>query len=194
MFPSTFPGMGPFLSDFLSDSPVLVDEFYTLLKRAIHLDCARKASDLPRDIRDEVVNETIVLLRSPNRASFDPNRGSAESYLYFAAKSAIKNVRVAYGLVTVKPGEDDAPVPVEALLVDEEIADPGHPEYKMHLVVLTNEILERAGQPMRFLLAQIYLRGEDQETVLTTAGLDRFSFRRRCQKIGRDSEALRKCA
>jgi hypothetical protein len=185
--------MEPFLLDFLSDAPVLVEEFYKLLKQAIQIHCARKASDLPIDIRDEVLQETLTLLCSPGRAAYNASRGSAESFLYFTVRSAIKNIRAAYGFRT-EPAGDELHVLVQDSELDVEITDPGRPEHKILLMVLTNEILDRAGQPMAGVLSRIYLQGEDQEAVLEQAGLDRFSFRRRCLKIGREVAALRKCA
>ena len=194
MFPSTFPAMEPFLLDFLSDAPVLVEEFYKLLKQAIQSHCARKASDLPIDIRDEVLQETLTLLCSPGLVGYDASRGSAESVFCISPSGVrVRNIRAAYGIRT-ESAEDELPEPIQDSEGDFEVADPGHPEHRILLMVLTNEILDRAGQPMAGVLSRIYLQGEDQEAVLEQAGLDRFSFRRRCLKIGREVAALRKCA
>lgn len=194
MFPSTFPAMGPFLSDFLSDTPVLVEEFCKLLNQATLLYCARKASYLPSDIWGEVVQETLLLLRSPGRAAFDVSRGSAESFLFFTVRNAIKNVRAAYGFRTQAAEEEELSGQMGVPELDTEIADPRHSEQKVLLMVLTNEILDRAGESMGKVLSRIYLEGEDQETVLTQNGLNRFSFRRRCRKIGREIAMVEKCA
>lgn len=195
MFPSTFPAMASFLSDFLSDAPVLVEEFNRLLKQAVLLYCARKASYLPSDIWSEVVQETLLLLRSPDRAAFDLSRGSAESFLFSKVRSAVKNVRSAYGFHIYTATEDEESAnPVEVSEPDTEVADPHYPEHRILLMVLTNEILDRAGEPMGKVLSRIYLEGQDQETVLMQSGMDRFSFRRRCRKIGREISTLGKCA
>lgn len=193
MFPSTFPAMGPLLSDFLSDTPVLVEEFYRLLKQAVQLYCARKASYLPSDIWGEVLQEALLLLRSPGRTAFDISRGSAESFLFFTVRSAIRNVRAAYGF-QIEATEEEPSDQVEVSELDTEVADPRRPEDRILLMVLTDEILDRAGKSMGKVLSRIYLEGEDQETVLMQSGLDRFSFRRRCRKIGREIAMLQKCA
>jgi hypothetical protein len=195
MFPSKFPALEPFLSDYLSDVPVRAHEFLNLLQRPVRAFCAHKAFDLPLDVHDEVLSETLLLLRSPGRAVFDPTRGSAESYLYFAVKSALKNVRADYGRkIVVRSDSDDTPVQVEMLPLDDETPDLKATESKLHLVIRSKQVLSCVDAPLRSLLSRIYLDGEEQGPVLLEAGLDRFSFNRRCRQVGRELVALGRCA
>jgi hypothetical protein len=195
MFPTNFPAIEPFLLDYLSDAPVRAFEFLNLLKRPVRAFCARKAFDLPSDTHDEVLSETFLLLKSPGRAAFDPARGSAESYLYFAVKSALRNVRSDYGRKIPVPCDSaEMPTPIELVAVDDEIPDPKATEKRLHLVIRSKQVLNRVDDPMRSILARIYLDGEEQGPVLLEAGLDRFSFNRRCRQIGREMVALGRCA
>ncbi|MGI0134665.1 MAG: hypothetical protein ACREBW_06890 [Candidatus Micrarchaeaceae archaeon] len=195
MFPSTLPAIEPFLLDYMSEVPVRAHEFFNLLQKPLRAFCARKAFDLPLDVRDEVLSEMLLLLKSPGRASFDPSRGSAESFVYFAAKSALKNVRADYGRKVIVCGdENDVSTEAEILALDDEFPDPKTSESKLHLVIRSKQVLSRVDESMRSLLSRIYLDGEEQGSVLSEAGLDRFTFNRRCRQIGREIAALGRCA
>jgi len=195
MFPSKFPAIEPFLLDYLSETPVRAHEFLNLLQRPVRAFCAHKAFDLPVDVHDEVLGETFLLLKSPGRTAFDPSRGSAESFLYFAVKSALRNVRADYGRRIAASGDTDAVLAeVELLPLHDEIADPQAPETRLHLVIRSYQVLNCVDESMRSLLSRIYLDGEEQGPVLLEAGLDRFSFNRRCRQIGREIVALGRCA
>ena len=58
--------------------------------------CRGKAQDLPDDIWNDVIQETLESL-SKKVSSFDPNRGAADRFVFGLFRNALKKSRRMYG-------------------------------------------------------------------------------------------------
>lgn len=183
------------LQDFLSETPTCVQELFCLLQPAVRLFCSRRASDLPVDIREEVLDETLLLLKTRDRARFNPVHGTIEGYLFNSFRSALKNVRSKYSRNRIRLQSGDTAYEHDLVPLDEmNLSDCRLSEHRLHLAIRADQVLAHADAAMRDVIERIYFAGEDRKSALREIGLDRFAFLRQCRRIGREINQLNRCA
>jgi hypothetical protein len=155
----------------------------------------RYLPDLPDDVQEELIGETLLLLLQPDLARFDPSRGSAWNYIYGFALNAAKNIRSMYGRrrkreqdaavqVTFTPQE----VPLEELGETILAEDPTE-EYQRQIAV--GEVLAKAPLATRIALERIYFDDQPRVRVAAELKIDRFTLQRQLVAFSKSFREIR---
>jgi hypothetical protein len=183
--------------DFQSPSPNKVDEFLAIVHPQISKIARKHGNDLPKDVREEVKNETLRLLLTRNRAIFDSGRGTAWQYLHGNVLNAIQLVRGAYGHPTKRSISEQGESSGPSLFVDLTQAPQVFLESAaegIHRAALLSQVLRLANPNVRYALSQIYLVGNDRSVVAAVLGISRFALARQIASFAQSEAILRRCA
>jgi DNA-directed RNA polymerase specialized sigma24 family protein len=170
------------LLGFQSRQTELSEAFVKAVSHRLRTTARRYLPDLPDDIQEELIGETLLLLLQPDLARFDASRGSAWNYIYGFALNAAKNIRSMYGRRR-KREQDTAvavtPTPQQVSLdeVSETIPakDPTE-EYQRRIAV--EEVMAKAPPTMRVALERIYFDDQPRVRVAAELKIDRFVLQR----------------
>src|SRR5262249_4782452 len=138
---------------------------------------------LPDDVRDEIINETLLGVMNTRASTFDPARGSAKTFLAYQARQAARRVRAQYAQPAEKKrvrrkarAKVDAPaltvVPKKTLLVVDEVAATAFSANLQFETVLATEILASAPMRVRTALIGIHYEGHSLRNVAAAMGVN----------------------
>jgi len=186
---------------FQSRDPELSRAFFDEVSPRLKRLARRYLQDLPQDIQDEVVGETLMLLLQPGRVAFDPIRGSPWEYVHGFALNAVKNLRTKYGRRrpvrkrNQKAGKETCTEAREVPL--DELSDQvpaENLEEKLHNFILVRRVLGKASPTVRFALERIYFDGRPRTRVAEDLKMDRFALQRQMAAFAVSLAAARPCA
>jgi DNA-directed RNA polymerase specialized sigma24 family protein len=169
------------LLGFQSRQTELSEAFVKAVSHRLRTTARRYLPDLPDDIQEELIGETLLLLLQPDLARFDASRGSAWNYIYGFALNAAKNIRSMYGRRR-KREQDTAvavtPTPQQVSLdeVSETIPAKDPTEYQRRIAV--EEVMAKAPPTMRVALERIYFDDQPRVRVAAELKIDRFVLQR----------------
>lgn len=159
------------------------EAFVKAVSHQLRTTARRYLPDLPDDIQEELIGETLLLLLQPDLARFDPSRGSVWNYIYGFALNAAKNIRSMYGRRRPQHERNAAvpmtPIPLQVSLeeVSETIpAEDPTEEYQRRLAV--KEVLAKAPPTTRIALERIYFDDQPRVRVAAELKIDRFVLQR----------------
>lgn len=171
------------------------EAFVKAVSHRLRTAASRYLPDLPDDIQEELIGETLLLLLHPDLARFDPSRGSAWNYIYGFALNAAKNIRSMYGRRR-KRGQDasvqvtSAPQQVSLEELGEAILakDPTE-EYQRRIAV--GEVLAKAPLTARIALERIYFDDQPRVRVAAELKVDRFTLQRQLVAFAKSFREIR---
>jgi hypothetical protein len=176
------------LSDFLSDKPDSDAALRRFLKPIVNRFCVQRASNLPVDLREEVLQETLLILVGSGCSHYESDLNTAPGYVYSSVRTALQSIRRRNGLTATR---------VVSTVMDFEVdsvVDERHSEGKVLRRLLANKILRFADPQMRRVLWRVYLNEEGQEVALAEAKMSRFAFARKRKAIARSLSGLDRAA
>jgi hypothetical protein len=183
--------------DFQSPSPNKVDDFLEITQPQISKIARKHGNDLPRDVREEVKNETFRLLLSKGRVCFNSKRGTAWQYLHCNVLNALQLVRGAYGNRTKRIIREQSESRGPLVFVDLTQVPQAFVESaveKIHRAALLSQVLRLAAPNVQYALSQIYLVGNDRSKVAAELGLSRFALARQIANFVQSEAISRRCA
>lgn len=177
-----------FLENFLSEQPGSDAALRGFLSPLVFKYCARHASTMPIDLREDVLQETFLVLVGRGQGSYDGGRDSSTGYVYNAVRTALQSIRRRSGWTktqreTIEEIADLDALPDNAATARQEDAR-----------IMAREVLAVAGPLFGALLWKVYAEGESQEVALAGSGLSRFAFDRRRRAVAQSVTALGRCA
>jgi hypothetical protein len=143
---------------------------------------------MPLDLREDVLQETCLLLVGGGQGSYDGANDTSAGYVYNAVRTALQAVRRRYGWTKGQRA------------VIEEVADPdalpGNVEVERleYARIMAREVLASVEPAFGALLWKVYVEGERQEVALAGSGMSRFAFDRRRRAIAESLSSLGRCA
>lgn len=176
------------LRDFLSDKP---DSDYALrkfLKPIVYRFCVQRASNLPMDLREEVLQETLLILVGNSGSEHESCLNAAPGYVYNSVRTALQSIRRRYGFTATRLASTAAEFDLDS------VVDDSHSESKLLRGLMANEILRFADPEMRKILWRVYVNEEVQEVALAGAKMNRFAFARKRKAIARSLSKLDRAA
>ena len=165
------------LTDFLSDKPDSASALRGFLKPIINRFCVQRASKLPVDLREEVLQETLLILVGNGCSEYKSDLNTAPGYLYSSIRSALQSIRRRHGLTATRVASTAADFEFDSL------ADESRSESRVLRRLLASEILRSVDPAMRRVLWRVYVNGEVQEIALAEAKMSRFTFARKRKNI-----------
>jgi hypothetical protein len=176
------------LSDFLSDKPDCDSALRGFLKPIINRFCVQRASNLPVDLREEVLQETLLILLGNGCSQYQSELNTAPGYVYSSVRTALQSIRRRYGLTPTRVASRVADFELESAV------DQSQSEGRVLRGLLANEILRFADPAMRRVLWRVYVNEEVQEVALAEAKMSRFAFARKRKAIARSLSELDRAA
>ena len=176
------------LRDFLSDKP---DSDYALrrfLKPIVNRFCVQRASNLPTDLREEVLQETLLILVGNSGCERESYLITAPGYVYNSVRTALQSIRRRNGLTATRLASTAAEFDLDS------VVDESHSESKLLRGLMANEILRFADPEMQKILWRVYVNEEVQEVALAEAKMNRFAFARKRKAIARSLSKLDRAA
>jgi hypothetical protein len=176
------------LENFFSELPCSDDALRGFLFPLVSKYCARHAPTMPVDLREDVLQETSLVLIGSGQGSYDGSSDTSAGYIYNAVRTALQSVRRRSGWAksqraTAEEVPDLDALPHNAATTRREDAR-----------ILAYEVLAVAGPSFGALLWKVYAEGESQEVALAGSGLSRFAFDRRRRAVLKSLSALGRCA
>jgi len=170
------------LSKFLAD-PSSASEFPVLAQPHLVRFSRRFGAGLPDDVRDEIVNETLIGVMNTPTATFDPARGSALTFLAYQARQAARRVRAQYAPPAEKKrvprkarAKVDLPeptvVPKKTAVVLEELPAAAYGANLQFETLLASEVLAAAPLRVRTALIGIHYEGHSLRNVAAAVGVN----------------------
>jgi DNA-directed RNA polymerase specialized sigma subunit len=158
-------------------------EQFDELLRPYLLNLTRKlASDLPDDLHEEVVQQAYLDLIGNSSIRFDPQRGSAKSFLYFAVRNALRIVRSNYCPPGAPTRSDTSSKDrsVSALSIDDLDHEPGTLNVARQIIAGTeaNALLKTAPRRVATALRRIHYIGDSLNEVASDLNVSRFKLSR----------------
>jgi DNA-directed RNA polymerase specialized sigma24 family protein len=150
----------------------------------------RTARELPRDLHDEVVSQSLEYLIEYG-SRFQPERGTAKAFLKVVTGQAARKVRADYcppGCRTRLEPRNQRHARPEVLTISElEGENPEHPDALKDLdtTCVVREILLRAPTKIAQALVLIYFLGETVSTAAKAVGMSRFALNREITRFMR---------
>jgi hypothetical protein len=189
MVPPRFAGeIRDLLENFLSQQPGSADALRACLVPLVKKYCSRHAPTLPLDLREDVLQESLLLLVGSGQGAYDGASNTSAGYVYNVVRTALQSVRRRYGWVVRQRADVDEDIDLDALPSEDST------EERQHAKIMVHEILRSVEPDFALLLWRVYAEGETQEIVLAGAGMSRFAFDRRRKAIAQSLSVLGRCA
>lgn len=175
-----------FLIEFVAGSLPAAEAFPTAARPLMRRFARSAAPDLPPDLRDEVVSQSLEYLIEHGK-QFQPARGTAKAFLKLMTGQAARKVRADYcppGCRT-RPTRDERCRPPKAVpLCSIDVESPtGVAEVETACEV--RGILRRAPEKIARALVLIYLAGETLAAAARDVGMSRFALSREIARFMR---------
>jgi DNA-directed RNA polymerase specialized sigma24 family protein len=176
------------LENFLSEQPGSDDVLRRFLSPLVWKYCSRHAPTMPLDLREDILQETFLLLAGSGQGSYDGGRDTGAGYVYNTVRTALQAVRRRYGWTMSQRPATEATADLDAL--------PGNVEVERleHVRILAHEVLASVEPAFGAILWKVYVEGQRQEVALADAGISRSTFDRRRRAIAQSLSTLGRCA
>ena len=167
------------LLDFVAGTQPATEDFPKTTRPLLKTFARHAAPELPYDIRDEVVSQSLEFLIEYGKR-FQPARGTAKSFLKLMAGQAARRVRADYRAPWGRTRPDRVERPARPKVVFLSDTDVAHPETLNSLCARSEvrSILRRAPAKIAEALFLIYFAGESVAAAAQAVGLSRFALRR----------------
>jgi hypothetical protein len=177
-----------FLENFLSDQPGSADALRGFLSPLVWKYCSRHAPTMPLDLREDVLQETLLFLVGSGQGVYDGSSDTSAGYVYNAVRTALQAVRRRYGWTNRQRAAIDEVPDLDAL--------PGNVDVEKleRARIMAREVLASVEPAFGALLWKVYVEGEKQEVALAGSGMSRFAFDRRRRAIAQSLSTLGRCA
>jgi hypothetical protein len=185
---ATAEALSVLLNDFLSDKPDSDAALRRFLKPIVNRFCAQRAHKLPLDLREEVLQETLLILVGSGCERYEAMRNTAPGYVYSAVRTALQSIRRRNGLTPARIATTEFDVDFDSL------AEAKNREVTVFRRLLADRVLQSVEPRMRRLLWRVYINDESQEIALAEAKLSRFAFDRRRKAIARSLSLMGRVA
>jgi hypothetical protein len=172
--------LGLLLVGFQAGDTQYAESFFRVVSPRLKRIARRHLPDLPPDIQNELVGETLMLLLQPMSARFNAVRGTAWKYIYGFALNAAKAVRSQNGRPRRVRRPNGAAVETQqpkVVSLQELNEEPGYEESVDHRIA-ADQVLARASATVRVALERIYFDDEPRVRVAEQLGIDRFALNR----------------
>jgi hypothetical protein len=176
------------LENFLSDQPDSGEALRGFLSPLVGKYCSRHAPTMPLDLREDVLQETLLFLIGSGQGVYNGGSGTSAGYVYNAVRTALQAVRRRYGWTKGQRAAAEEVADLDALPGNVEI------ERQEHARIMAREVLALAEPDIGVLLWKVYADGERQEVALAAAGISRATFDRRRRAIAKSLSTLGRCA
>lgn len=176
------------LEDFLSQLSGSDEALRRFLLPLVFRYCSRHAPTLPLDLREDVVQETLLLLVGSGQGVYKGASDTSAGYVYNAVRTALQAVRRRYGWTQDRRAATEEFADLDALPGKEEM------ERTEHARIMACEVLALTEPGFGVLLWKVYAEGEKQEIALLDAGMSRATFDRRRRAIAESLSTLGRCA
>ena len=165
-------------------------QFDELLRPYLRNLARKVARDLPDDLQEDVVQQACLDLISNSTVRFDPRRGSAKAFLFFAVRNALRTVRSNYCPPGVPTRLNKSKIDYESSLPisTEELAhELGtlSAERQMIARLEANSLLKKAPPRVATALQRIHYFGDSLNETASNLNVSRF-------KLSREISAYRK--
>lgn len=196
------PVLDELLARFVQNDPESDSEFRKLSKPIMRGLARRFGAGLPADLIDEVVSESFVLLLGGPGRAFDPQRGSARSFLFGIVQNAAQRVRAIYcppGMRTRLHKEDLAEEGFQGyervVAFDEEVHVPEclqtPTSRQMEARIDLEAMLRNTNVTLVAAMVAIVAHGEKVGAAAGRFGLSRFQFNRAFHAVQKRAAAAR---
>ena len=176
------------LTNFLADEPDSAMALRSFLKPKVNRLCARRAANLPYELREEVLQEALLILVGSGCSGYSSDLQTAPRYVYNAVRSALQSVRRRHGLTPSRTKNAAVDVELETISDGRDLAG------KVEQSLLTNQIFRCADPTMRRILWRVYVNEEVQEAVLAEVKMTRFTLARKRRAIACVLSGMKKAA
>jgi hypothetical protein len=176
------------LENFLADQSGSDDALRGFLFPLVWKYCSRHAPTMPLDLREDVLQETLLFLVGSGLVTYDGGSDTSAGYVYNAVRTALQAVRRRYGWTKDQRAVADEVADLDALPHTVEV------ERLEHARIMANEMLASVEPAFGALLWKVYVEGERQEVALAGSGMSRFAFDRRRRAIAQSLSTLGRCA
>lgn len=176
------------LENFLSELPGSDDALRGFLFPLVCKYCARHAPTMPVDLREDVLQETLLDLIGSGQGSYDGSRDTSAGYIYNAVRTALQSIRRRSGWAMSQRATTEEIPDLDAL------PDGAATARREDARIMAREVLAVAGHSFGALLWKVYAEGESQEVALAGSGLNRFAFDRRRRAVLKSLSAIGRCA
>jgi hypothetical protein len=176
------------LENFLSDQPGSDNALRGFLFPLVWKYCSRHAPTMPLDLREDVLQETLLFVVGSGLENYDGRGDTSAGYVYNAVRTALQAVRRRYGWTRDQRAVADEVTDLDDLPANVEV------ERLEHARIMAHEVLASAEPAFGALLWKVYAEGERQEVALARSGMSRFAFDRRRRAIARSLSTLGRCA
>lgn len=179
----SFPSLDELLAGFIAGDKHCRTLFPMEAERYLLKVARQRAPDLPPDIQEEIVQQTLLLLLQSPASSFDPTRGSAGAYLGLAVQTAARQVRASYappGAPTRRRAKGEAPRATVSLdEVEAEQMPSVEPMQQVDAQLDASTLLAQAPANVALALVQLHVLDMPIKQVAKGLKLSRFALARR---------------
>ncbi len=154
----------------------------------------RFAANLPQDLRQDVVNETLVSILELAPGAFDSTRGSATTFLQLLVRHAARKVRAGH----CPPGQrtrsrwdarGTAEAPLDDILADQPTATMKRAPIDLLTQLAARQVMRRAPAVVRRVLYSIHFEGRTLRETARRAGVDHGSLGRQVRAFSSKARA-----
>ena len=195
MFGSFSDQLSVHLTDFLSDKPSGGEQLHSFLRPRVKRYCAAHASKMPSDLREDVLQESVLVLYARGANAFHHEQDTAAGYVYNIVRGAVQSVLRRHGLAQdLLETQGDEAIDLIETAIASVTCSPLPPTDAYQHRELASRALDIAGPNFGRVMWRVFVNGERRDVVLKEAHMSRFAFDRRRKAIAKSLAALPKCA
>jgi hypothetical protein len=200
--PTSHPDLNALLEQFLAGDARARDQFPRAARPYLIKFARRLARELPDEIQQEAVNQSLLNLTLQKPANYDPKRGSAKTFLRFMLTSALRQVRASYtppGHMTRRRGPKGSMSELPSLAVPhvrslDDLDEADMPTIDGGITAAearhdVRAILRYAPAHVATTLDRVYLQEHVLNDVATELGLSRYTLSRQVNEFTRGVRA-----
>jgi len=202
--PTSHPDLSGLLEQFLAGDERARDQFPRAARPYLLKVARRLAPELPDEIQQEAVNQSLLNLTLQKPSNYNPIRGTAKTFLKFMLTSALRQVRASYtppGRMTRLRGRKDskseASVAVSYVSSLDDINEADMPAIDGGITAAEARhdvlaILRYAPAHVATTLDRVYLQEHVLNDVAAELGLSRYTLSRQVNEFTRGVRATRR--